>query len=160
MYLFIVFWSPALISARKANASDDPPFGLIFSSFMTTMMLGSQVASWYMSSSAASSLEDPSRLAVSRSYSVMVTLLHVSSWSLFWVVICRAELATFLAFCVYEFTVGIYYPSMGLLKSILVKDEHRASVYALFRVPLNCFVFTGLALTKEGELIRFIFPCP
>ena len=148
MYLFVVFWSPALISARKDNASDDPPFGLIFASFMAAMMLGSQLASRHMSSS---STTDPSRSAVSRSFTAIVGLLHMSSWALSWSVFRRTELAIFLAFCTYEFAIGVYYPNMGVLKSILVKDEHRASVYALIRVPLNCFVFAGLALTKEGK---------
>ena len=152
MYLFVVFWSPALISARKENTSDGPPFGLIFSSFMAAMMLGSQLASRYMSSSsAATSSDDPSRSAVARSFTAMISLLHMSCWGLSWSVICQTELAIFLAFCMYEFSIGVYYPNMGVLKGILVKDEHRASVYALFRVPLNCFVFAGLALTKEGK---------
>lgn len=153
MYLFVVFWAPALISARKHNASDDPPFGLIFASFMAAMMLGSQLASRHMSSSlTTASSEDPRRSAVSRSFTAMIGLLHMGSWALSWSVFRRTELAIFLAFCTYEFAIGVYYPNMGVLKSLLVKDEHRASVYALFRLPLNCFVFTGLALTKEGKV--------
>lgn len=60
MYLFVFFWSPAIISARILNNTDSPspPFGVIFSCFMCAMMLGSLI----FSSVKPSSTHDAARL--------------------------------------------------------------------------------------------------
>ncbi|KAM5443055.1 hypothetical protein MferCBS31731_001929 [Microsporum ferrugineum] len=146
MYLFVVFWSPAIISASKGDgAPDDPPFGLIFASFMTSMMLGSQISSQltiptFETPSPSSSPPPPTTLSCDYDHN------SVSRCSLF-----PTTLSTLWAFCVYEFSIGMYYPNVGVLKSVLVRDKDRAKVYALFRLPLNCFVIAGLAFTTEGE---------
>lgn len=172
MYLFVVFWSPAIIAASKDDdMSSGPPFGVIFASFMTSMMLGSQIASQLMASppsreglpptpsSSSSSPSQPrdspsydiNRISVSQSSRLLTTFLWLGSMSLVCAVLFPTTLPTLWAFCVYEFGIGLYYPSMGVLKSILIQDKDRAGVYALFRLPLNCFVVTGLAFTTEGE---------
>ena len=33
-----------------------------------------------------------------------------------------------VAFCVFEACVGMYYPVQGMLRSVLILDEHRATV--------------------------------
>lgn len=39
---------------------------------------------------------------------------------------------------------------MGSLKSKLIEDGMRASVYTVLRVPLNAFVVLALSMTQEG----------
>lgn len=156
MYLFVVFWSPAMIAARRAadpSVSQDPPFGLIFASFMAAMMLGSQIFAYLMQRPASPSLlepDDSSIITLARSSFLLKMLTPLASICLSWSVFNHTEISTLWAFCLYEMSIGAYFPSMGVLKSLLVEDAHRASVYALFRVPLNCFVVAGLALTREG----------
>ncbi|EAS30770.1 uncharacterized protein CIMG_06249 [Coccidioides immitis RS] len=160
MYLFVVFWSPAIISAERAadtSVPQNPPFGLIFASFMAAMMFGSQVFAYLMRpSSSQLPLEQGNSPppALVRSSCLLKVLLPVASSCLSWSVLCPTRTSTLWAFCLYEMTIGVYFPSMGVLKSVLVDDRHRASIYALFRVPLNIFVVAGLALTKEGEGYR------
>ncbi|WEW56385.1 hypothetical protein PRK78_001828 [Emydomyces testavorans] len=157
MYLFVVFWSPAVISARKAvnpSVSHDPPFGLIFASFMAAMMFGSQLFAYLMRPSSSQlplESEDPIPTSLGRASWLLKTLLPLACSCLSWSVFRPTEVSTLWAFCVYEMAIGAYFPSMGVLKSLLVEGTHRASVYALFRVPLNCFVVAGLALTKEAH---------
>ena len=157
MYLFVVFWSPAMISAHGVGAVDltmpsDPPFGLIFASFMTSMMLGSQIFACLMPSpSAPSPANNSDSTPVSLSSHLLTLLLPLTGGCLSWSIIRPTPLATLWAFCLFELGTGVYFPSMGVLKSLLVEDRNRAKVYALFRVPLNCFVVAGLALTQEGE---------
>ncbi|CAN9110717.1 unnamed protein product [Alternaria alternata] len=43
---------------------------------------------------------------------------------------------------------------MGSLKSKLVEDGSRASIYGILRIPLNVFVVLALSTTKEGEAHR------
>ncbi|EFR02219.1 major facilitator superfamily transporter domain-containing protein 5 [Nannizzia gypsea CBS 118893] len=174
MYLFVAFWSPAIIAASKDDGmSNSPPFGVIFASFMTAMMLGSQVASQLMvsppsredsppapsSSSSSSPSPEPrgypsydvNSISVSRSSRLLTILLFLGSMSLICAVVFPTTLLTLFAFCVYEFSIGLYYPNMGVLKSVMIQDKDRAGIYALFRLPLNCFVVAGLAFTTEGE---------
>jgi len=61
-----------------------------------------------------------------------------------------SEYVRFGAFCVFEACVGMYYPVQGMLRGTLISDGHRATLSALFRVPLNVFVVVSL-LTGVGS---------
>ena len=45
-----------------------------------------------------------------------------------------------VSFCVFEFAVGVFWPSMMKMRSQHVPEEMRATVINLFRIPLNAFV--------------------
>lgn len=47
---------------------------------------------------------------------------------------------TFYGFILFEICVGIYFPCMSTLKSKIVPEEHRSTIYNLYRVPLNAIV--------------------
>ncbi len=66
----------------------------------------------------------------------------------------ESEVLTLLCFCAYELCVGVYYPSMGAHKGKIIDDGVRAQIYGILRIPLNIFVVTALALTKEGDAHR------
>lgn len=42
-----------------------------------------------------------------------------------------------LAYHAFEFTTGMYYPSISFLKAEVIPEESRASVMNLARVPMN-----------------------
>lgn len=44
------------------------------------------------------------------------------------------------AFCVFEFCVGLFWPSMMKMRSQHVPEEMRATIINFFRIPLNAFV--------------------
>merc|ERR1719231_1270399 len=48
--------------------------------------------------------------------------------------------AAFFSFLVFEFCVGVYWPTVGTIKSEVVPEEIRATIYNLYRVPLNAVV--------------------
>ena len=140
MYLFVFFWSPALISSRKlADNTDPPPFGIIFSCFMCAMMLGSLV----FSAVTPGTSRDAAKL--------MLTILALASYALLIPVLHRAEVLTFWSFALFEICVGLYFPTMSRLKSEIVGDAVRAKVYGLMRMPLNVFVVVALGITKDGD---------
>eukprot|EP00439_Symbiodinium_sp_Y106_P060396 s2228_g8.t3 len=60
----------------------------------------------------------------------------------------------FLSFLLFEFCVGIYFPSVGTVKSEL--ERIRATMYNICRVPLNAIV-VGLLLTNLSVLQCFRF---
>ncbi|EME43427.1 hypothetical protein DOTSEDRAFT_174270 [Dothistroma septosporum NZE10] len=146
MYLFVFFWSPALKSARAANSiTTPPPFGLIFSSFMSAMMMGSMVFS-------AVNIRNDRDTA-----KLLMTVLALAAISLLLPVMMTAETVAFWSFALFEGCVGIYFPTMARLKSEVVEDKVRGRVYGLMRLPLNCFVVVALGVTKEGMLYRLTF---
>ncbi|EMF12748.1 DUF791-domain-containing protein, partial [Sphaerulina musiva SO2202] len=133
MYLFVFFWSPALRSARSAaGITEAPPFGLIFSCFMSAMMLGSMI----FSGIDLKSVKDTGRL--------LLGILTLAANCLLVPVLASSEMATFWGFTIFEVCVGMYFPAMGRLKSELVDDAVRARVYGVMRLPLNLFVVVAL----------------
>merc|ERR1719229_2012878 len=47
---------------------------------------------------------------------------------------------SFLAFMLFEFCVGVYFPSVGVVKSDIVPEQVRGTMYNFYRVPLNAIV--------------------
>ena len=45
-----------------------------------------------------------------------------------------------VAFCVFEFCVGLFWPSMMKMRAAHVPEEMRATIINFFRIPLNLFV--------------------
>lgn len=145
MYLFVFFWTPTLVSSRELSGRGGSlPLGLIFSSFMCAMMIGS------MSFSALSSRQTHPAL-------MLGDVLAVAACALLVPVLWHEEIITFWSFALFELAVGVYFPVMGKLKSDLVHDSVRAQVYTWMRLPLNVFVFIALGVTKEG-MYRLLLP--
>ncbi|KAI6866567.1 major facilitator superfamily domain-containing protein [Hortaea werneckii] len=157
MYLFVFFWSPALKAARASSAStrgippenggeNAPglPFGLIFASFMSAMMLGSMTTS---AMNLTSNLKTSSRLTLHTVALAAIALVTP-------VLAKSSETGVFWAFALFEICVGMYFPAMSKLKSEVVEERVRGKVYGMMRVPLNLFVVLALGSTKEGEAYR------
>jgi MFS transporter, MFS domain-containing protein family, molybdate-anion transporter len=51
-------------------------------------------------------------------------------------------------FLLFETTVGVFYPSYGVIKSEEIPEEIRSSVMNIFRIPLNAFVVVLLLKIK------------
>ncbi|CAN8101940.1 unnamed protein product [Discula destructiva] len=150
MYLFVFFWTPGLESARAlVHADSPPPFGLVFSTFMCAMMLGSQIATI---SGAAGKVT-----VASVAQTLMIVLLVASVvLPISMLNMMTSEFVTLWGFCIYELCVGMYFPAIGYLRGELVHGGIRGRVYGLLRLPLNVFVFFALLLTQEGEQHRGI----
>lgn len=141
MYLFVFFWSAALKAARALVRSDSPPpFGLIFSTFMCAMMLGSQISSLF-----------GGKVTVPSVVQWLGVTLLIASMTLSTAVYFTSEFITLWAFCFFEMCVGLYFPAIGYLRGQLVHGGIRGYVYGLLRLPLNVFVFVALMMTQEGE---------
>merc|ERR1711959_235685 len=62
--------------------------------------------------------------------------------------------ACFAAFLGFEFCVGVYFPTVGVLKSEIVPEHVRGTMYNIYRVPLNAVV-VGLLLTNISMMMCF-----
>jgi len=172
MYLFVFLWVPSLQEVTHfLGDTDKIPLGYIFSSFMISMMLGSFVYTSIISyppppsPSSLSSSSQTSRHSRESSLSITnagqddslslhakLAALVCATASLTFALASSSQKAStrFWAFCLFEACVGIYYPVMGVLRGKLVPDEVRATLYSLFRLPLNAFVTISL-LTGTGH---------
>ena len=124
MYLFVFLWVPSL---QEATLSTSPlPLGYIFSCFMIAMMLGSLMYTTITNFSARSdSHEEP--LVLNAKLSSLVCAVSALAFAV--TITCKHdEHMRFWAFCAFEACVGIYYPVQGMLRGVLISNEHRATV--------------------------------
>jgi MFS transporter, MFS domain-containing protein family, molybdate-anion transporter len=143
MYLFVFFWTPALKDAQKTPA--DLPYGIIFASFMASMMASSLIFNVIMGRKL---LTYPQ---------LLMGIMGVSNLVFFNLVRPKSEQLTFWLFCLFEACVGMYWPCMGYLKGKIVDDGVRAQVYGILRIPLNVFVVVSLLLTGDSNAYGKVF---
>ncbi|KAJ8604880.1 hypothetical protein CTAYLR_010419 [Chrysophaeum taylorii] len=136
MYAFVFEWTPSL----KVEGAPDPPYGEIFSIMMLACMCGTRVFGIAQR-----------RVKPDRSTRV---LLLVSVAALAVPATTAGPTLCVLSFLVFEVCVGVYFPAVSTLKSNLVPDAIRSTVYNLFRVPLNLLV---LAILLSHISTRVIF---
>lgn len=152
MYLFVFFWGPALTSARKyeatagaATSAGGLPYGIIFASFMASVLAASLVFNIAMD-----------RKLVKYTY-LLLGILGVADLVFYQLEQPRSEQVTFWLFCLFEACVGMYWPCMGYLKGQLIEDGLRAQLYSILRVPLNVFVVVSLYFTGDGDAYGKVF---
>nr|GAT52926.1 predicted protein [Mycena chlorophos] len=143
MYLFVFLWVPAL---QEFSTDELLPLGYIFSALMLSMMLGS------LFYSQASTLSPDNSLITHAKLSSCVCVLAALALAL--AVSQPSAHVRFWAFCLFEACVGCYYPVQGMLRSTLITNDQRATLSALFRVPLNVFVVVSLLTGIESAGTR------
>lgn len=161
MYLFVFAWVPSLQEASPTNGA--LPLGYIFSAFMVSMMLGSL---FYTFVTSAAPSQAPTTNLKSGAHADSKLTLHAKLSSL----VCALgalALATsvstddmrirFWAFCLFEACVGIYYPVQGMLRGVLVANDHRATVRVS---PFSLFfrTITDLRFNSNSNSIRMTIP--
>jgi len=127
MFAFVFNWTPALDSKALP-----PPHGLIFAMFMMACMCGASTFSLFGSNLKPASVLLPCMLLATCSLGVVAFAIGLGSG--------YALQASFFCFLVFEFCVGLYWPTVGTLKSEIVPEDVRATVYNIYRVPLNAVV--------------------
>lgn len=120
MYLFVFLWVPALQFVSSQGSS--LPFGIIFSAFMICMSFGSLLYS--LGSDTTNSGES----SVRRHATLATVTCLVAALALVTSAMSTSLAFRFWAFCVFEMTVGAYFPTLGTLRGALIPDESRGSV--------------------------------
>lgn len=114
MYCFVFHWTP-LVDGRL-------PLGFVFCLMMIACALGPRI----------------------KVLTLRNTLI-ISALSLFIIPIAASEIGLLVGvFMLYEMCIGSYFANVARLKCKYVDDSHRATVYNLFRVPLNFIVLVVL----------------
>ncbi|KAG6361321.1 hypothetical protein INS49_009546 [Diaporthe citri] len=153
MYLFVFMWGPALqsahayesASAASSGAAAGLPYGIIFATFMASVLAASLLFNIAMDNK-----------LLKYTY-LLGGILAVADLVFYLLEQPRSEQLTFWLFCLFEACVGMYWPCMGYLKGQLIDDGVRAQLYGILRVPLNVFVVVSLYFTGDGDSYAKVF---
>lgn len=145
MYIFVLQWPPAMARAVAKAFGDGvaTPYGTVFSCFMACCLFGSSLFGQFAKMPAPTTeTVTAGMLAVATLAMTTATVTVSSTMSLPFII------ASFFAF---EACVGMYFPSIGTLRSKYVPDSHRSVIMNLFGIPLNVLVVgVFLSISKLG----------
>jgi MFS family permease len=146
MYIFVLQWPPAMATAIGQNfgAAAKTPYGSVFSCFMASCLLGSTMFGQLAKKAVSTEASTAVMLAVATAAMTAATWTIRSAGS--------TNLPCLIAslFC-FEACVGMYFPSIGTLRSRYVPDSHRSVIMNLFGIPLNVLVVAVfLSIHKLG----------
>ncbi|CAB9526234.1 Molybdate-anion transporter [Seminavis robusta] len=174
MYVFVMQWPPTMNHAiqRSFGADAITPYGTVFSCFMACCMVGSTL--FGMLSKRPSQVK---RNSTSLELSTIGMLALASLSLLLGTFAVRSSssannnnnnyaqgepnenngtggesvrlLRLIVSYFVFEACVGIYFPTIGTLRSKYLPDSHRSLIMTLFGVPLNIIVVTVFLLVPK-----------
>jgi len=127
MYVFVFSWTPAL----EATTAADLPHGFVFASFMLAIMCGSNALPMMLH-------------ALHSTEAVGTATALVAACALLLPALTASHTAVLCGFCVFEACVGLFAPTLAGQRARHVPNEVRATVLAIFRVPLNLIVVLTL----------------
>ncbi|KAH8547902.1 hypothetical protein BGW37DRAFT_509126 [Umbelopsis sp. PMI_123] len=135
MYVFVLLYTPALEQALESE-DEFVPLGYLFSTLMMAVMLGSQTFRVLLERIRISdNLVSNQHLRKG----IILSLTLATSAGSFWTMAAWTNNVNALipAFHIFEFSVGVYFPTMSSLKAELIPGESRAALMSLLRVPMN-----------------------
>jgi len=145
MYVFVFMWTPAMttLTDPKHTGNVELPFGLIFSTFMVCCMIGSSLFSIIIGYNYR-----PETITIFVLFTAMMCFISFA--------FSTSSTLTYISMCIFEISVGVYFPVMGTMKSVIVPEGQRSAIYNLYRVPLNLIVVftlvTHLTITQSFSL--------
>ncbi|KAG0283117.1 hypothetical protein BGZ98_006459, partial [Dissophora globulifera] len=146
MYTFVLLYTPALETAVKNSTGSRAliPLGYLFSAMMFCSMLGS-LAFKYLSSKNV------------LTENLLALALFIAGSSFCFIVVNTTDSAlTVVSFLLFEFTTGMYFPSIGTLRAQAIPEENRTGVMAFLRVPMN-FAVCAILLRVDTMPVEQIF---
>lgn len=139
MYLMVFSWTPALQAASDAMSLGEIPHGMIFSSFMVCIMIGSSIFVFLMRS-------HPPELFMRNFYILGMVCFAITAVS-------RNVWYVYAALLAFEIICGIYFPAMGTVRAKYVPEVTRAAIMNYFRVPLNVIVCAVLFKNMDNSIV-------
>jgi predicted MFS family arabinose efflux permease len=139
MYIFVFMWTPVL--EELITEFSDASYGLhgiVFSIYMVCVMLGSSTFSLLIKKYSAETIL-LFLLFLSVLNNIVIGLLIKNSYV---VINC---------FLILELCVGVYFPTIGTIRSKYIPEESRAAVMNFFRIPLNILVVLILIYINKFE---------
>jgi len=147
MYIFIFLWTPALthIQTQLNPTATELPFGWIFASFMLCCLLGTISFSRLSRAGVSASKCLVGILALAAASCLAMAYPHISGPG-------GASSVQYWGMLSYEFAIGAYYPAISVVKGTVVPEDQRATIYNVFRLPLNFLVLINLTAGISTQL--------
>lgn len=139
MYLMVFSWTPALQAASDAMSLGEIPHGMIFSSFMVCIMIGSSGFVFFLK-------YQPPELFMRNMYIIGVLAFVVTAVS-------RNVWEVYAALLTFEVICGLYFPAMGTMRAKYVPEVTRSAIMNYFRVPLNVIVCATLYKNMDNTVV-------
>jgi MFS transporter, MFS domain-containing protein family, molybdate-anion transporter len=146
MYTFVFMWTPALKSVAETEAetagtatdgqTTSSYLGLIFAVFMVCVMIGSSCFKMF-----STKKENLYRIPLYMHATAFFAMAVIT-------VFLEYKVVVYSMFLLFECTVGVFYPSYGVIKSEKIPEDIRSAVMNIFRIPLNAFVVVLLLKIK------------
>jgi len=147
MYIFVFMWTPVLEELVKEFTI--PSYGLhgiVFSVFMVCIMLGSSCFSIFVKR------YEPENIL---SFILFIALLNFFMIGAF----ISNTYIVINGFLMFELCVGVYFPTIGTIRSKYIPEEARAAVMNIFRIPLNVLVVLILKYINMFENKSIFYIC-
>lgn len=146
MYIFVLQWPPAVVRAvtQIYGSGATTPFGVVFSCFMLSCLLGSTIFS---------AIAKKVRTEVSTLGMLVVATVAMAAGTASALAPTAPLIPIVAAFFLFELCVGMYFPSISTLRSKYIPDSHRSVIMNLFGIPLNALVvsvFLSIKLLGVG----------
>jgi hypothetical protein len=146
MYTFVLLYTPTLEKAIRDSSGRRSlfPLGYLFSAMMFCSMLGSLAFKFLSNKNFHTD-------------TLLSTALLVAGTSFSFIVLNNNDAThTILAFLLFEFTTGMYFPSIGTLRAQAIPEQNRTGVMAFLRVPMN-FAVCAILLNVDSLPTESIF---
>ncbi|XP_026817614.1 molybdate-anion transporter-like [Rhopalosiphum maidis] len=142
MYLFIFIWTPTFDVLKDSK----PPLGLVFSSFMLALMIGSKIYSILLGNSFLDSKKQLQLATFVATFSFLMCSLAISN--IFFDYSGQQKyykvMTCYFFFLLFEISIGIYFPSMTYLKSQVIPEKIRVTISNVIKIPSNVFICLAL----------------
>uniref|UniRef100_A0A7S4EFD8 Molybdate-anion transporter n=1 Tax=Pseudo-nitzschia australis TaxID=44445 RepID=A0A7S4EFD8_9STRA len=145
MYIFVLQWPPAIAAAVAKSFGEGAvtPYGTVFSCFMACCLFGSTLFGQFAKMKGPTTEGVTAGMLATATIAMSTATYTVSSASM--ASGLPALIASFFAF---EACVGMYFPSIGTLRSKYIPDSHRSVIMNLFGIPLNVLVVSVFMFVK------------
>ncbi len=147
MYTFVFMWVPTLL---ELDPPGGVPTGCVFSSLMMAITMGGMMFPVFyvlivkLSSGSPASSEMTASLTYALASACMAIPAHCLSSSSETTFCFKKILVSFV---IVEFSVGLFNPVAGTLRSKYVPDNLQGGILNIFRLPLNAVVVAGTYAT-------------
>lgn len=134
MYIFVLQWPPLMRAAVQGSwfgTTASVPYGTIFSCLMASCLVGSTAFAALQKRSVAVEHSAPYMLATAAAALSTAAVLSRTN-------LIGLSAALFL----FEACVGMYFPTIGTLRSKYLPDRYRSIIMNLFGIPLNLIVIS------------------
>eukprot|EP00535_Pseudo-nitzschia_heimii_P001075 CAMPEP_0197189032 /NCGR_PEP_ID=MMETSP1423-20130617/19013_1 /TAXON_ID=476441 /ORGANISM="Pseudo-nitzschia heimii, Strain UNC1101" /LENGTH=589 /DNA_ID=CAMNT_0042641045 /DNA_START=197 /DNA_END=1966 /DNA_ORIENTATION=+ len=145
MYIFVLQWPPAIAAAvtKSFGEGAGTPYGTVFSCFMASCLFGSTLFGQF------AKMKGPTTEGVTTGMLAIATIaMSTATYTISTASVASGLPALIAAFFAFEACVGMYFPSIGTLRSKYIPDSHRSVIMNLFGIPLNVLVVSVFMFVK------------